>query len=998
MDKSKPNDYGMQLLDLCKSANLIILNGRVGSDKGVGEYTRMETTGNSVVDYVITTTNAYSLIDNFKIHSKLPDSDHRPIEFSLKCNSDMRKNGVNIQDQQCEANGVWVDQYKYVWNYQALSTLGRALNDEMSEYFHARYIDDIVNYSSPNNVARCFEEYLIQACQRVFKMQRVKPHRSMGPVWFDSDCKRARYDAVQAGGRGAQEALDKCKYYRTLKQKKKRLFKQSCIDKIEQIYVSNRSDIWATISSFAPKTEPLNIPSGAEFWNHYEKLAQPEKLSEFDYEYESLVKSSLRAYDKNISNNRNGDEKNNILNMNFSVDEIKEAVRTLKNNKSVGMECIPAEFIKACIGSFIQDICDVLNYCIEWRQFPDSWAEGLRTSVYKTGDKLNPDNYRGITVLPIFEKIFEIVVQKRLEFINEAFDGTDKYNGGFLKSSRTSDNIYILQSLIEWQVNLGQSLIVCFVDFSKAFDLINRDILFYKIIKSGLHGRVIDTLRDLYKKTAFRIKHNGRLSPPILQTVGVNQGGNASPSIFREYMSDLRDYLDEYTGVCLSDITISDTKLLNLLWADDLIMVSTTPSGAQKQLNGLEAFSRKKQTTVNNLKTKVVIFGKQMDFKLTYKQNVIEQVDHYKYLGNIIRSIQRPHGDIFVNNYEYLCDKERKAIFGLLRRLRNVGPLPPQTMIYLFECCVQPILTYGSDVWGANNAGRDAVDKILLWFLRLVLHVKSSTSNVITLGKFGKIPPGVSCEINCILYFLRLRSLSESTITNIMFQEQRRLHELGFKTWYGKVWELAHMHGIDLNHNYTKCEIKNAVNESFKRKWAYMLADVSSNPLLRTYITLKSEFKIEPFLYKIKKPKYRVAFAKLRASSHSLEIERGRHSKPKTPINSRVCHFCKIIEDEPHFLITCPAYHDERQILMSHVSSLYPRVLEMNEHEAFIFLLTNEDANISSWTRKFIHNAFIKRGLLQANTTGSIVAIPPAVAWSHETQSTFFITRSVASA
>ena len=62
-------------------------------------------------------------------------------------------------------------------------------------------------------------------------------------------------------------------------------------------------------------------------------------------------------------------------------------------------------------------------------------------------------------------------------------------------------------------------------------------------------------------------------------------------------------------------------------------------------------------------------------------------------------------------------------------------------MIYLFECCVQPILTYGSDVWGANSTGRDAADKMLLWFLRLVLHVKSSTSNVITLELFCKTPP-----------------------------------------------------------------------------------------------------------------------------------------------------------------------------------------------------------------------------------------------------------------
>ena len=127
------------------------------------------------------------------------------------------------------------------------------------------------------------------------------------------------------------------------------------------------------------------------------------------------------------------------------------------------------------------------------------------------------------------------------------------------------------------------------------------------------------------------------------------------------------------------------------------------------------------------------------------------------------------------------------------------------------ESCVQPILTYGSDVWGTNKAGSDAVDKILLWFLRLVLHVKPSTSNLITLGECGKIPPGVFCETNCILFVLRLHSLSESSITNIMFQEQRRLHGLGFKTWYGKVWELAQMHGIDLKDNYTKGEIKHIV-------------------------------------------------------------------------------------------------------------------------------------------------------------------------------------------
>ena len=93
----------------------------------------------------------------------------------------------------------------------------------------------------------------------------------------------------------------------------------------------------------------------------------------------------------------------------------------------------------------------------------------------------------------MFEKLFEILVQKRIEFIDEAFDNNDRYNGGFKKGSRTSDNIFIILGLVQRQLSLGLFLILILVDFSKAFDRINRAILFYKIKKSGLRGRVIDT-------------------------------------------------------------------------------------------------------------------------------------------------------------------------------------------------------------------------------------------------------------------------------------------------------------------------------------------------------------------------------------------------------------------------------------------------------------------------------------------------------------------------
>ena len=81
------------------------------------------------------------------------------------------------------------------------------------------------------------------------------------------------------------------------------------------------------------------------------------------------------------------------------------------------------------------------------------------------------------------EKIFESVVYRRMTFINETFQVYDKFNNGFISGSRTSDNhLFILNGLIEKQLLMGKKVDACFIDFSKAFDLINSTILFYKLI------------------------------------------------------------------------------------------------------------------------------------------------------------------------------------------------------------------------------------------------------------------------------------------------------------------------------------------------------------------------------------------------------------------------------------------------------------------------------------------------------------------------------------
>ena len=354
-------------------------------------------------------------------------------------------------------------------------------------------------------------------------------------------------------------------------------------------------------------------------------LARGCTVENFNYDYEKCAIDFLEKYDNgDIPRHDNDKLKLQIINDNFTRNEISDTIDSLKNNKSPGIDLLPAEFIKGCKAKPLPLVTDVLYYIINNGDFPDIWPEGLRSPVFKTGEITNKNDYQGITVLSVFTKIFEIAVNNRLNFIATAYDCGDRFNGGFTKGSMTSDNIFILQGLIERQMILGKLLYLCMVDFSKAFDLVNRNILFFKLIKAGIHGKVIDAVRRLYRKTYFRLKHHGLLSPLTLDSHGVNQGGNTSPTLFRQYLSDLSDFLPQKCGLCISHDIIT-----HLLWADDLVVVSDSKTGLQKQFDGLLSFCEKNLMIVNELKTKVITFGCKQDIEIFFNIQKIETTSHY---------------------------------------------------------------------------------------------------------------------------------------------------------------------------------------------------------------------------------------------------------------------------------------------------------------------------------------------------------------------------------
>ena len=194
--------------------------------------------------------------------------------------------------------------------------------------------------------------------------------------------------------------------------------------------------------------------------------------------------------------------------------------------------------------------------------------------------------------------------------------------------------------------------------------------------------------------------------------------------------------------------------------------------------------------------------------------------------------------------------------------------------------------------------------------------------------------------------------------------EMKKLHEMGFQTWYGRVCELARVNNINIETNHSKSDIKLAVKKQFQICWSNTFSDIDTNPGLRTYVNLKANFTIAPYLCLVDDFRFRNAISKLRSSSHNLEIERGRHTHPRIPITDRLCPKCEVLEDEVHFLTSCDLFTTDRDILFSKITTMFSDFQTLANHEKFIFMLCYPDRDSLSIVGKFIYNCFQVRNLL----------------------------------
>ena len=291
----------------------------------------------------------------------------------------------------------------------------------------------------------------------------------------------------------------------------------------------------------------------------------------------------------------------------ITQEEIKRAATQLKSNKSCSLDNIMNEYLKEFIDVLKLPLETVFNYILDKKSFPKQWTKGIIIPIYKKGDTNLPSNYRGITLVSCFGKLFTVIVNARLKKWADQNDIISDAQFGFRSDYGTVDAIFILQSLINKRLNKKKKIYACFIDFQRAFDSVYRNGLWYKLIKNGLDGKLFDLIRSIYTEVMSCVKNINTFSDFFKSDIGLMQGEVLPPFLFSLFINDLEIYLQQNPNAGLS---LEQISIYLLMFADDAVILSDSIEGLQSSLNYLEMFCIKWNLTVNIDKTKIVVFRK----------------------------------------------------------------------------------------------------------------------------------------------------------------------------------------------------------------------------------------------------------------------------------------------------------------------------------------------------------------------------------------------------
>ena len=834
------NTYGRKLIEFCKSNVLHILNGRSEGDNP-GNYTFVSQQGKSVIDYCLASSGCLPLIANFEVGDRA-ESYHFPIIVNLHFQSYQTDENVTPEIQENTYNIR-----RFTWKEDESQSFSAWFN-----HFSYAFLIGIKYYALRHDTDTSAEMLKNMMQMAGSDMEKKKPVRKLGISrgWFDCECKRAKSKVLKSlrnfRKKRNEELLslylaDKETYKEILKDKKQKA-KLEKENKIKDLYETKDSrSLWSTLKSIInsnSSTSP-NIPT-QKWVEHFRKVLNPlQNVVRPEWLQPRMEPQVDRILDKTITSL-----------------EITLAIRSTQGKKAPGHDGVPGEFYKQTVSVITDALVHLFNAILTSGKYPASWTKAVIFTIYKNkGEKLDPNNYRGISLLPTISKIFTRILNTRLyEWVSKN-NILSECQAGFRRGYSTVDNIFILDTLITSSLRKKRGkLYCCFVDYQKAFDTVNRNALWYKLHGLGVSHKFIKLLKNMYSDISFAIKTDFfSISEEIESKQGVLQGCLLSPLLFSIFINDIVDFLNIDSAHAP---LVGGSSIHALLYADDLVLCSTTKVGLQNLLNKLSNYCKYWHMQVNISKTKVMVFkrggGRLAAYEKWYLDgSPVEIVDHFKYLGMTLSS----NGSWLKNN-EVLNNQAQKALFQIKKLVYKTPNCPVKLFLHIFDTAISPIILYGSEICGPY--WKQNIEKVPLAFLKFLLKAPRSTPNAGILLELGRLKLKAIALKRSVNYWHRILKMEYTRLVKQCYLKQKDWASKNVGCWGLEIKKTLINSRLELvwqnQEQCTNADVKLLVRNLMEQSFNELLADANRLTSLSHYTETKETLGFEPYLQEVDTP------------------------------------------------------------------------------------------------------------------------------------------------
>ena len=919
LDVNPVDQQGKLILNLCKSNGLRILNGRSFGDRN-GHLTRYPLDKNtekpSTIDYALCGQSFLADIFSFSILPFTDLSDHCCLSTTIRINRVLPKAPAdeNVDDYPDVSVNPKMD--TFVFDPERLDIFKANIRQDENIGILASLVAQN-NRPSPEDFLEGvthINNILISAAKKSFlpKLSRKNPPKraERKKIWYTKECASyksllRRYSRKLSSSPFNKKTLNQ---FQTCKRK----YKKTCRMAEKHCRLSMIATLKKIQSTEGPK----------DFWNMIKKMNNWGGESK-DYT-DKISPKMWHKYFKDLLNSNNTNPIKGtadypptfepILDGVIAKMELKSALEDLKRNK-IGPDGILSNFLKVFGEMYENILLKIMNGLFTSHLYCEEWNTNYLKPIYKKGDILDPDNYRGIAIGSAFAKLHSLILLNRLiKFIDDK--GLISPNQiGFMKFCRTADHNFLLQTLIEKTKKSKKKLYVAFIDFKKAYDTVNRALLFERLRQLGINGLFYRNILEMYKNTKYSIKMKDGCLEPIMSNLGLRQGCPLSPMLFNLFIDDVSDIFLNTVGN--DPVHLQGKEISHFLYADDLVLVSESAEGLQNCLDKLGVYAEQKSLTVNINKSKTMIFnssGRFIKESFHIKGKRLEPVDAFCYLGFEVKpSGTTTHGS------SILLDKSLKALRPLQRAIANFQ-LPLDLSIKLFHTLIEPIAMYNVENWSiltkkqlenlnadtmSDFIDKSALDTMHRKLLRYILGVNNSSPNLALYGDTGEIPLTIKGFTLMVNFWHHVNELPETSFASLALKENIEIRTNWIKTIEKiiNIFNLA-QHVDSPTFRFTSKKIG---RDFYRAKWEEVIRGCDYSRL-NFYKQIKTDWA--PASYTNLPYHQRKVIAKLRCSSHSLEIEKGRHKRPMPIAQDRLCILCQeaAIENETHFLSACEKY------------------------------------------------------------------------------------------